>query len=201
LNQSNGEQIRAFVHSRISRLAQRDDQALAATLANLRRGIGKEPGSEPTLWEITLDGLPETLQGTGVKPSPGERAVHTTLTLFALHQQGKNIRLKCMNESGVTVGGAIRQMIRQKPEREEAIKRRFMVAVTADSYEELAWHLRGIVQLLRAEEIKLDYPNLAKNIFHFQFADYRDSIRLQWGRQLYWQPLRERSVQDDNNNL
>lgn len=193
MNHPSGEQVRNFVHTRVSHLAHTSHQSLAATLAMLRRGIGKEPGSLPGLWEVTLDELPESLQGTDARPSSGERAVHTALTLFALHQQGKDIKEKCMSKPGATLGGAMRQMISQNSDREEAIKRRFMVAVTADSYEELVWHLRGLVQLLRSEEVKLDYPNLARELYDYQFSEYRDRIRLQWGRQFYWQPSEERS--------
>lgn len=192
MGQSSREQIRTFVNSRISHLTHTSSPALAAMLAKLRRGIGKEPGSQPELWELTLGDLPESLWGTGAQPSYGERAAHTALTLFALHQQGKDINTNCMSEVGATLGGAIRHMIRQNPEREEAIKRRFTVSVTADSYEELVWHLRGLVQLLRSVDIKLDYPNLARDLFDYQFPGNRDRVRLQWGRQLYWRSSEER---------
>lgn len=200
MNQSSGELVRNFVYTRISRLAHSNISSRAAELAKLRRGIGKEPGSQPDLWELTLDELPESLEGTDLQPSFGERAVYTALTLFALHQQGKDIEKKCMNESGTTLGGAVRQIIRQNPGREEAIKRRFMVAVTADSYEELVWHLRGLIQLLRSEEIKLDYPNLARDLYHYQFSERRDRIRLQWGRQFYRKSVTESTNEISNHN-
>lgn len=180
--------ISQFVHAKITRLSHINNASmLAATLAKLRRGIGKEPGSQPNLWEWTLDGLPENLQGNDERPSFGERAVHSALTLFALHQQGKEIKTKCMSEPNVTLGGAMREIIRRDPDREAAIKRRFTATVTADSYEELVWHLRGLVQLLRTEDIKLDYPSLAGELFDFQFPERRDRIRLRWGRQFYSQ--------------
>lgn len=192
--QSRGGQISEFVHGRITRLKHTNNQSMiAAFLAKLRRGIGKEPGSHPEIWELTIAGLPESLQGIGDQPSYGERAVHTSLTLFALHQQGKDIKTKCMSESGVALGIAMRQLIQRNPDREAAIKRRFTAAVTADSYEELVWHLRGLIQLLRAEDVKLDYPLLAKDLFRFQLPDSRDRIRLQWGRQFYHRPSEGRA--------
>lgn len=188
MNPSKADQLRDFVKNRIIRLEQFNNHSLVtATLARLRRGIGKEPGSQPELWEVTLDGLPEKLQGKDERPSFGERAVHTTLTLFALHQQGKEIKEKCMSEEDVTLGKAIRQLIHLNPDREEAIKRRFMTVVTADSFEELVWHLRGIVQLFRSADVKLDYPLLTKELYLYQFPDNRDGIRLKWGRQFYRQ--------------
>ena len=199
MNESRAEQVSQFVHTRITRLSHTNNSSmLAAALAKLRRGIGKEPGSQPDLWEVTLDELPESLVGTDDRPSYGERAVHTALTLFALHQQGKEIKEKCMNEAGATLGGAMRQLIRRKPEREAAIKRRLIATVTSDSFEELAWHLRGLVQLLRDEEITLDYPLLAKELYRYQYPGNRDRIRLQWGRQFYWQPSEERSDKKPN---
>jgi len=196
LNPSKAGKISQFVQARIARLSHiHNESMLAATLAKLRRGIGKEPGSLPELWEVTLDGLPETLQGNDDRPSFGERAVHTALTLFALHQQSKDIKEKWMCEPGASLGGAMREMIRRNPDREMAITRRFVAAVTADGYEELVWHLRGLVQLLRTEELKLDYPQLAKELFEYQYPDRRDRIRLQWGRQFYRQ-----SAQDHSDN-
>lgn len=102
-----------------------------------------------------------------------------------------------MSESNVMLGDAVRQLIQRNSARESAIKRRFLVAVSAESFEELTWHVRGLVQLLRAEEIRLDYPQLAKELYQFQFPEARDRLRLQWGRQLY-RPSKN-NVSDQNN--
>jgi CRISPR system Cascade subunit CasB len=175
-----------------------NDSMIAADLARLRRGIGKEAGGQPDTWELILDELPADLQGTGDEPSYGERAVHTALTCFALHQQSKDIKTNCMSESGISLGTAMRQMVQRNPDREAAIKRRFTAAVTADSYDELVWHLRGLVQLLRAEDIRLDYPLLAKDLYHFQFPELRDRIRLNWGRHFYYRPSETRDQNRSN---
>lgn len=193
---SSADQVKRFVFERISRLFQGGEGSrYAADLAMLRRGIGKDPGSMPELWELTFNGMPENLRGKGDQPSFAERAVHTSLTLFALHQQGKDGT--CMSESNVMLGDAVRQLIQRNSARESAIKRRFLVAVSAESFEELTWHVRGLVQLLRAEEIRLDYPQLAKELYQFQFPEARDRLRLQWGRQLY-RPSKN-NVSDQNN--
>jgi CRISPR system Cascade subunit CasB len=199
MSKSKGGQISQFVYGRIKHLMHTTNQSMiAADLARLRRGIGKEPGSQPDIWELIIDELPESLQGTGERPSNGEYAVHTALTCFALHQQGKDIKTNCMSESGISLGTAMRQLIQRNPDREAAIKRRFTAALTADSYEELAWHLRGLIQLLRAEDVKLDYPLLAKDLYHFQFSELRDRIRLQWGRHFYYRPSATRHNNKSN---
>jgi CRISPR system Cascade subunit CasB len=51
--------------------------------------------------------------------------------------------------------------------------------------EEVSHHLRGLIQLLKAGNIPLDYPSLAEDLYQFQFPEMKDSVRLQWGRQFY----------------
>lgn len=204
MNQSRAKQVRNFVQGRVARLMHTYNRPMVnATLAKLRRGIGKPPGSLPELWDITLEGLQDSQAQQphkGEHPRYEESAVHTALTLFALHQQGKEIKTQCMHAPDVSLGKAMRQLIRQKPEREEAIKRRFIAATTSDSYEELTWHVRGLIQLLRSEEIGLDYAKLAGELYRFQFPDNRDGIRLQWGRELYWQPSEKQAEDQDAKN-
>lgn len=181
-----------YIQMRITQfIATGHTSAVPAALAKLRRGIGKEPGSMPELWELTLQDLPEALQGSGTEPSNGERAVHTALTLFALHQQGNPIQKSCMSKEGEPLGRAMRRFIQRHPEREAATSRRFMSAVRADSYEELVWHLRGLIQLLRTEALPLDYVSLVQQLCKYQTAASRNQIRLAWGRQFY------RKLEDD----
>jgi CRISPR system Cascade subunit CasB len=174
-----------FVRMKIRELAEGNNESAArATLANLRRGIGKAPGSKPEIWDITLNGLPEELLGRGGVPSRGEWAVHTALTLYALHQQGKDLKKECVNRDGASLGAAVRGLVKRE-EDELRIKRRFDAAATADSLEEFSHHLRGLIQLLKAGDISLDYPTLTKDLYWFQYPDARDSVRLRWGQEFY----------------
>ncbi len=135
------------------------------------------------LWGITLEGMPEELLG-GKEPSTGEWAAYTALTLFALHQQGKDLKRECMSKEGVSLGSAVRTLIKSEDE-EARVKRRFDAAATASSIEEFTTHLRGLVQLLKAGGAVLDYPALAQDIYRFQNPTYRDLVRLNWGREFY----------------
>lgn len=176
----------AFVKRKIEWLsATKNESAIRATLARLRRGIGKAPGSTPELWSVTLDGLPDALLSNDGKPTLGEWAVHTALTLFALHQQGKDLNNHCMSKDGIRFGAAVRSLIKPDKGNEDAVLRRFHAAAVSDSFEELSWHIRGLVQLLKAEGIPLDYPELTENLYWFQLADRRDGIRLKWGQDFY----------------
>lgn len=167
-----------------------------STLAKLRRGIGSVPGSLPEIWDITLRDMPQALVGKWDNPTNGEWAVHITLTLFALHQQGKDIKKQCMYREGYLLGIALRKLVKDEGD-ENRIKRRFDKVVTADSIEEVSHHLRGLVQLMKAEDIPLDYPKLAEDLFRFQNSETRDNIRLKWGREYYSFSNKTESNQED----
>jgi CRISPR system Cascade subunit CasB len=178
-------QVNIFVRYKIMQMVESQNLSMVrSTLARLRRGVGSKPGSRPEIWDITLRDIPEALVGRWDNPSDAEWAVHTALTLFALHQQGKDIKSQCMSRDGYPLGTALRKLVRDDDD-ENRIKRRFDKVATADSMEEISHHLRGLIQLMKAEDIPLDYPGLAEDLFRFQNPDLRDNIRLKWGREYY----------------
>ena len=183
-------EIRNYVGGKINTLKNLNESNARAALAKLRRGVGKHPGNVPDIWEFTLGNLPEVFLSKSSEPTPGEWAVHMSLTLFALHQQGKDPKQSPMSdstpESSISLGGAVQALVHRKGEvSKDAIKRRFDTVVTSNSPEELSHHLRGIIQLLRDESIKLDYPRLAEDLFSFQSTATRDGVRLRWGQDYY----------------
>lgn len=162
----------------------RGERTAAATLARLRRGVGRRPGDMPALWETTLKGMPEELMSRDGEPTRGEWAAHTALTLYALHQQGRDPKTESMHRRDAALGAAIRQLAASRDD-EERVKRRFDAAATADDVVELANHLRGIVQLLKASGIPLDYDALARDVYWYQFPEFAPSVRLRWGQDFY----------------
>jgi CRISPR system Cascade subunit CasB len=195
---SKAKEAGGFVKGKIAWLyARREHSAGKADLARLRRGIGKAPGSVPELWQATLEGLPESLLSLNDKPSYGEWAVHTALTLYALHQQGgKEAGESCMSREGMSLGRAVRSLIEPDRGNEPAVKRRFDAAVTADSFFEVVHHLRGLIQLMKSKDIGLDYPALTEELYRFHFVDQRDSMRLRWGQDFYRVWKEEKSGND-----
>ncbi|MDO5112102.1 MAG: type I-E CRISPR-associated protein Cse2/CasB [Clostridia bacterium] len=194
--------VRDFVRKRIGELTHSsNDAAVRAKLARLRRGLGCAPGSMPELWDVTLEGMPEELYSKDGAPTKGEWAAHTALTLFALHQQGKDMKTKPMNAEGASLGASIRRLVKSG-EDDARIKRRFDAAVTANSPAEFAHHLRGLVQLLKSENIPLDYPALAAEMVLFQTNGARDSVRLRWGQDFYRMiRAEEKATQDTASNI
>lgn len=182
-------QISELTRKKIERLLTKGPWS-RGMLAKLRRGIGKQPGELPELFEIILGDMPEELYGRGDGPSYSVGAIYTALTLFALHQQGKDRPMSVSGTSenkntGNSLGTAVGYLVKQNREREPAIKRRFDAVVTANEFTELAYHARGLIQLLRAEDIALDYPRFAEDMFWYQFDEKRNQVRLRWGEDYY----------------
>ena len=145
-------EVKACVTQQLRRLQVLPEPQRRAELAELRRGVGRQPGDLPALWGALLADMPEQLQGSN-GPSKAEWAVYTALTLFALHQQGE--AGVSMNQPGRTLGGAVRQLAEKTAAgqdwTESSVLRRFNALATADSMPEVSHHLRGMIQLLRRE--------------------------------------------------
>lgn len=175
-------EVKACVTRQLRRLQVLPEPQRRAELAELRRGVGRQPGDLPALWGALLADMPEQLQGSN-GPSKAEWAVYTALTLFALHQQGE--AGVSMNQPGRTLGGAVRQLAEKTAAgqdwTESSVLRRFNALATADSMPEVSHHLRGMIQLLRREGIPLDYPQLAEDLYQYQFVDGAPNVRLRWG--------------------
>lgn len=183
-------EVKACVTRQLRRLQVLPEPQRRAELAELRRGVGRQPGDLPALWGALLADMPEQLQGSN-GPSKAEWAVYTALTLFALHQPGR------------TLGGAVRQLAEKTAAgqdwTESSVLRRFNALATADSMPEVSHHLRGMIQLLRREGIPLDYPQLAEDLYQYQFVDGAPNVRLRWGRDLYASPT-EKTKENEKEN-
>ncbi len=182
------QQVEKFTERKLQQLlAPSNPAAQKASLARLRRGVGRAPGELPELWGELLPRLPEKLQGQS-GPSAAEWAVYTALTLFALHQQGKDPEKEPMHVPGQALGTAVARLTEGEPDREAALKRvlsRFNRAATAQDMDRLAYHLRGLVQMLRAKGIPVDYARLAVDLYRYQNPVTRGQVRLRWGQDLY----------------
>lgn len=174
----------AYTERRVEYLLKaRDSGAGKAELARLRRGIGKAPGEIPELWGIFLESLPEELAGKGRNPSPGEWAIYTALTIFALHQQGNS---EPMHRKGISLGMAARSLVEGiEGDDEERVLRRLRPIVTAVDMAEASFHLRGMIELFKQKGIALDYGKLAGDLYYFQMPSSRQTVQLNWGRDFY----------------
>lgn len=186
------------VSGRIAHLEHLGDQSRQrALLAELRRGVGKRPGELPQLWGLFLRDLPETMMGRGAEPSREEWAVYTALTLYALHQQGSDPANHSVNVRGQGLGRSAAKLVADDEDALERIQRRFNRVALASDLPDMLPHLRALVTLLKSSGIGLDYPQLAKDLYEYQFYDGMSDVRLRWGRDFYRIEKSEEELEND----
>ena len=164
-----------------TRLDDNKSRRARGELAALRRGVSRSPGELPEIWELTRVEVPD---GAGDAPTWEEIAVHTAMTLYAVHQQS---RTEHMFSPGVGLGSAAHDLVGQDEENPSA-RARFNALVTSTTVAELRHHLRGFVSLLRARGFALDHAMLADDVLRFQQPGGAKKVRLAWARQYYSLP-------------
>ena len=149
-------------------------------LAALRSAVAREPGEVPDTWELTQVEVPDN---AGDAPTREEIAVHTAMTLYAVHQQS---RTDPMFHPGKGLGHASRELIGPPDQENPSARKRFNALVTSTTITELRHHLRDLVSLLRARGITLDHAMLADDIVRFQRPGGAKDVRLAWARQYHF---------------
>lgn len=189
------QQLLRYVASRLRWLQNLPEHPRKAQLADLRRGVGRAPGDLPELWGAFLQEMPEELQSPTGTATGAEWAIYLTLTLYALHQQGQT---SPMHKQGEGLGKAARLLVPpgQEPG-ESSIQKRFNALATATQMPELSHHLRGMIQLLRAGGIPLDYIQLAADLYDWNFSEAAVRVRLRWGQEFYADPKNADDAQTD----
>lgn len=155
-----------------------------ATLAKIRRSVGKERSESIEIWPFVYGYLPEDLIGTDA-----ETAILTAIQLFALHQQGKEFSVLYRKDDHEkfhrhSIGSALK--ILRTEEGVASIDRRFNIMITASTFDEFIYHLRHLITLLKSKEkeAKVDYPQLAYDLYLF-LRGYGEEVRLSWAREYY----------------
>ena len=170
---SSGQAVRSRVNGLIVHRLSKDTPSARALRAQLRSALGKETGSIPAIWDLTLDG---EYKGRSDAPTLGEKAVHGALTLWARHQGSNKRQLHDSSEQPRRFASAIR--VEETP-----IYRSFSAAIQAPTYEGLLVRLRSLVSQLEAAEVPCDYGYLASDLFYWQDPRCRTSVVRNWGRQ------------------
>ena len=164
-----------------------------AALAKLRRGVGVAPDDAPETWEITLADLPEELLSQDGRVSHAEQAIHTALTLFATHQQGKS---GSVNQSNMSFGTMARKIVSPDKSNELTVKRRFDAAITSKDFSEFSRHARSLIKIAKANDVNLDYPRFAKDLFWYQDPEMRQKIIFRWGGD-FWVTIKKNQNQTE----
>lgn len=180
-----GPAVRSRVNGLIVHRLSKDTSSARAIRAQLRSALGKETGSIPAIWDLTLDGGYEDLSDT---PTRGEKAVHGALTLWARHQGANQHQMHDVSDRPRQFASAIRvvaerQQRGDKRAEETPIYRSFSAAIQAPTYEGLLVRLRPLVSQLGAAGVQCDYGSLAADLFDWQNPNDRISVLRRWGRQ------------------
>ncbi len=192
------DEVYSFTKYKLLSIAGRAESEARAALANLRRGVGRRPGELPQLYGELLQDMPQEMYSSGSKPSYAEWAVYMALTLYAMHQQGKDVKTDNMNRENVSLGNAASELVTDMDDTERIWKRLYVVASSVD-VQEMSYHIRSLIKLLRDKDIPLDYPQLAKDLYLYQLSDESaEQIRLKWGQDFYKKRTDENK--EDNNN-
>lgn len=183
-------EVEKFVGRKIHILqTEADSGSGKAMLANLRRGIGHEPGELPQLLGILLTDMPEDFWSRNGVATREEWVCYIALTLYALHQQGYDAKSQPMHtDEGVSMGGAMYKLMRTydgDPNAEQRIVQKLRAVATSVNMKELSHHLRGVVQLLKSNGISINYKKLAGDLYEMQFPEGKRQVSLKWGQDFY----------------
>lgn len=158
-----------------------------ATLAKVRKTLGKPLSEATEIWPILFENLPEEFLSSYQQPSYEELAIYTALQLYALHQQGVSTSVMLDDSKPYeNIGSALGKL--RKEDDTTSIDRRFNTMITSSTFEELTYHLRHLISLLKVESpvIQVDYSGLANDLYWF-LNNSQENVRLNWARAYYKQ--------------
>lgn len=167
-----------------------DSRPPGEDLAALRKGLGREPGTVPAMWPFHHVAVPDDVVERGYfdRRYAGE---HHALTLFAVHQQSQLPTAPPIHQEEATLGAALRKLHAANADsgsdKTNPIDRRFYAAVSATTIDEVGYHLRGLIRMLRGltPSPALDYSRLARDLADWDDPQRRDRVRRRWGLQYH----------------
>nr|WP_240796718.1 type I-E CRISPR-associated protein Cse2/CasB [Streptomyces sp. RFCAC02] len=172
-----------------------DRSTAVAALARLRRGAGRDLAANADLWGLVdtgpLHAVPEgERRMSDAETEWAENAVHIALTLWASHQQSRSTAMHRATTPAVPtgLGRAVRRLL-PADEIDGPVRKRFVRVGTATDLGALTERLRNLVDLLRRDDVPLDYGLLAEQLYRWQAPGGRDTVRRDWGRSFHTPPL------------
>lgn len=159
-----------------------------AQIANLRNSIGKPISQTIDIWPMIFEYFPQEFLGNDKVLSFEEKAVLNTLQLFALYQQGvseSTYKYEEVELSYTNIGKSLNNL--RTGDEIKAVDRRFNAMITATTYEELIYHLRQMIKLLKSKlknNVFINFPELSKDLYWY-LRGYEESVRLKWAKSYY----------------
>ncbi|MGJ3509022.1 type I-E CRISPR-associated protein Cse2/CasB [Enemella sp. A6] len=154
-----------------------------AMLAQLRQAAAQEPGTVPSVWSVTTEGLPELPEPMATRV---ETAIHIALTQFATHQQARSTS---MHVPDVPFGQAVRRLANlsssEGEPQESPVYARFTALSMTTAVPGILAHSRGIITQLRSHDIGFDYERYADDLYWLQVPGSAGSVHRRWGRDFH----------------
>ena len=147
-------------------------------LATLRQGFDRQPGDLPGMWPYYVH-----LSEAG-RVTRRLTAEHLALSMFGLHQQGVRSRVHASAEKGwgPSFATALNRLRASGRFSEAALDARVSQAATAPDVAALAYHLRGLITMLKTlPNSQFDYDGLLRDLEDWQDPARIARVRLRWG--------------------
>jgi CRISPR system Cascade subunit CasB len=179
MTQPAGEHAGRFVGRLLALGEKRDGHQEAgrrATLAELRRGVGRSPGEAPGAYREVL-----ALLGDGEAAPSFEDACFEVATLYSLYPENKGNVPSDAHTRRRDMGGSL-HLLAATSERKKGAERRLMAMLDCDP-DELRHHLRHAVSLLKADVTPIDWLQLLRDLRGWTRDDR--SVQRRWARS-FW---------------
>lgn len=178
-----------------------DSSATKATLANLRNSISKPYSQTIGVFSTFYKYLPDSFISEYGDLSYKEKAIITSLQIFAVHQQGnsQSVLLEADDENKYkNIGYALKVL--RTDENAKSTDRRFNAMISADTFEEFTFHLRQLISLLKSRsDQKVNYAKLAQDLYYFQIPSMRENTKLSWAKEYYKFTNKEKDNKGEEN--
>ena len=168
------ERQKKFVGSLLA-LAE-DGKEDRGALADLRSGLGKEPGKMARVHKHVVPFLPEK--------SYDDRWYYILATLFGLYPK---------HRSGYSMGRAFQPLRAQS----DSMEARFVALLNAHP-DDLANHLRHAVSQLHSKEQPLDWFRLFEDLLQWDHPE--GHVQLRWARDFYKDDAQSQAAEADPEN-
>jgi CRISPR system Cascade subunit CasB len=149
--------------------------------AELRRSLAFEPGTYPKAFPYVEP---------YVAHDSDRHSLYLLAGLYALYEQGNapgSTPEAVEQETGASLGSAVAELYARR-DKSTSIEARFIALLDAD-LDQLAYRLRHMIALLKAEQIALDWPQLLRDLL--SWSHERRFVQQRWAREFYRAPQNE----------
>lgn len=164
----------------------RDTPNTKAIFASIRNSINKDSTANMDAMAFVFQNIPEEFLGFNKNLNDYEKAILTSVQMYALRQQAKTESvLKIDYDEGERRQNFGIALSTLRGEDSKAIDRRFNAMITSSNFDELSHHLRQMIKLLKAKSnAKVDYASLADDLYWF-LKNQREGLKIKWSRSYY----------------